>query len=94
MRPGKRHPCKRKGSAKVGRRHQAEAFDCEAPAIPVVRSILDWMRPELEEIHDALRDRYRVDVAIPELDPERRAAIKKVARWPRQEVAPSGLGSE
>jgi hypothetical protein len=54
----------------------------EARAIPEVRAILDWMRPELEEIHDALRDRYRMDAAVPELDPERLADIKKVARWP------------
>jgi hypothetical protein len=60
----------------------AEVFDGEDPAIPEVRAILDWMRPELEEIHDALRDRYRVDVALPELDPGRLADIKKVARWP------------
>jgi hypothetical protein len=91
MRPGKRHLCKRKGSAKVGRRPQAEAFDCEDPAIPEVRAILDWMRPELEGIHDTLRDLYRVDVPLPELNPERLAVIKKVARWPRQEIAASGL---
>lgn len=60
----------------------AEHFGGEDPAIPEVRAILDWMRPELEEIHDALRDRYRMDVALPELDPERLAVIKKVARWP------------
>jgi hypothetical protein len=46
MRPGKRHSCKRKGSAKVVRRPQAEAFDCEAPAIPVVQATLDSMRDE------------------------------------------------
>jgi hypothetical protein len=60
----------------------SEAFDGEDPAIPEVRAILDWMRPELEEIHDTLRDRYRVDVALPELNEGRLADIKKIARWP------------
>jgi hypothetical protein len=64
----------------------AEVFDGEDPAIPEVRAILDWIRPELEEIHATLRDRYRVDVALPELDQERLAAIKKVARWPEPEL--------
>jgi hypothetical protein len=64
----------------------AEAFDGEDPAIPEVRAILDWMRPELEELHATLRDRYRVDVALPELDPERLGVIKKVARWPEAEL--------
>jgi hypothetical protein len=91
MGPGKRHSCKRKRSAKVGRRPRAEAFDCEAPAIPVVQATLDSMRDELEGIHDTLRDLYRVDVPLPELNPERLAVIKKVARWPRQEIAASGL---
>jgi hypothetical protein len=60
----------------------AEAFDGEDPAIPEVRAILDWMRPELEELHAGLKDRYRMEVAVPELDPARLADIKKVARWP------------
>jgi hypothetical protein len=64
----------------------AEAFDGEDPAIPEVRAILDWMRPELEELHATLRDRYRVDVALPELDPERLAVIQKVARWPEAKL--------
>ena len=64
----------------------AEAFDGEDPALPEVRAILDWMRSELDEIHGTLRDRYRVDVALPELDPERLAVIKKVARWPEAKL--------
>lgn len=60
----------------------AEAFDGEDPAIPEVRAILDWIRPELEELHAGLRNRYRVDVALPELEPARLADIKRIARWP------------
>jgi hypothetical protein len=60
----------------------AEAFDGEDPAIPEVRAILDWMRPELKEIHGALKGPYRMDVAVPKLDPARLADIKKVAHWP------------
>jgi hypothetical protein len=65
----------------------AEAFDGEDLAIPEVRTILDWMRPELVEIHATLRDRYRVDVAPPTLDPERLEMIKRVARWPEAKPA-------
>jgi hypothetical protein len=68
----------------------ADAFDGEDLAIPEVRAILDWMRPELEELHAGLEDRYRADVALPELDPGRLADIKKVARWTRQEIVVSG----
>jgi hypothetical protein len=60
----------------------AETFDGEDPAIPEVRAILDWMRPELEQLHATLRDLHRVDVALPGPNPERLTVIKKVARWP------------
>jgi hypothetical protein len=64
----------------------AAAFDGEDPAIPEVRAILDWMRPELDEIHDTLGDRYQQDVALPELDPAWLDIIKKVARWPEAKL--------
>jgi hypothetical protein len=40
------------------------------------------MRPELEELHAALKGPYRMDVAVPKLDPERLEMIKRVAHWP------------
>jgi hypothetical protein len=68
----------------------AAVFEGEDPAIPEVRAILDWMRPELEEIHETLRVRYRLDVALPELDPERLDDIKKIARWPEARHGTAG----
>jgi hypothetical protein len=62
----------------------AEVFDGEDPAIPEVRAILDWMRPELIGLHEKLGTVYGEKFELPEPDDLMVEAIRRIARWPEQ----------
>ncbi len=61
-----------------------EEFDGEDPAIPEVRAILAWMRPELIELHKKLGTVYGEKFELPEPDDLMVEAIRRIARWPEQ----------
>ncbi len=62
----------------------AEEFDGEDPAIPEVRAIVAWIRPELIGLHQKATTIYGQKFELAEPDDLRVEAIRRIARWPEQ----------
>lgn len=60
----------------------AERFDGEEPILLPFREALDWMRPELTEIHANLKARHLQDVELPGPDETMLDAMRAAVAWP------------
>ena len=60
----------------------AERFDGEEPILLPFREALDWMRPELTEIHANLKARHLQDVELPGPDETMLDAMRGAIEWP------------